>query len=92
MNNSCYPAIYTVAEIPMPNRKQSACWQHLDFKMTVMEVISVFRNLEGKMQNYFYEENFSLVDYQNDQNNINIFNIQFQTMYSKSINESVGNT
>lgn len=44
--------------------------------MTLMEVISVFRNLEGKMQNYFYEENFSLVNYQNDQNNINIFSIQ----------------
>lgn len=60
----------------MLNGKQSACWQHLDFKMTVMEVISVFRNLEGKTQNYFYKENFSFVDYQNDRNNINIFSIQ----------------
>lgn len=44
--------------------------------MTVMEVISVFRGLEWKVQNYFYKENFSFVDYQNDQNNINIFSIQ----------------
>lgn len=75
----------------MLNEKQSAYQQHLDLKMTVMNVNNVFRNLEGKTQNCFYKENFSFVDYQNDQNNTNIFSIQV-VMYGKSIDESVSNT